>query len=105
MGAIPLPTKISGMRKFYDAVEHYHKSSNITIFPEAHIWPYYTGVRPFSDASFAYPVQMQAPVIAFFVAYTKPTGLFAALKKANIPPAPDEKTYQTFSHVVLDVKP
>lgn len=26
-------------------------------------------------------------------------------EKANIPPAPDEKTYQTFSHVVLDVKP
>ena len=31
--------------------------------------------------------------------------VMSALKKANIPPAPDEKTYQTFSHVVLDVKP
>ena len=84
MGAIPLPTKLSAMRRFYEAVEHYHKSSNITIFPEAHIWPYYTGVRPFTAASFAYPVQMQAPVVAFFVAYTKPTGLFVFLKKADI---------------------
>ena len=83
MGALPLGTTLGGMRKFYEAVEHYRKTSNITIFPEAHIWPYYTGVRPFTDASFAYPVKMHAPVIAFFVAYTKPTGLFVALKKAN----------------------
>ena len=31
--------------------------------------------------------------------------VMSALKQAKIPPAPDEKTYQTFSHVVLDVKP
>ncbi|EIY4986826.1 cell envelope integrity TolA C-terminal domain-containing protein [Klebsiella quasipneumoniae] len=30
--------------------------------------------------------------------------VMSALKVAKIPPAPDEKTYQTFSHVVLDVK-
>ena len=84
LGAIPLPTKFSGMRKYCEAIDHYHRTSNITIFPEAHIWPYYTGVRPFTDASFAYPVQLGAPVIAFFVAYTKPTGLFKFLKKADM---------------------
>lgn len=31
--------------------------------------------------------------------------LIAALKVAKIPPAPDEKTYQTFSHTVLDFRP
>lgn len=30
--------------------------------------------------------------------------VMSALKVAKIPPAPDEETYQTFSHVVLDVK-
>ena len=30
--------------------------------------------------------------------------VMSALKVAKIPPAPDEKTYQTFSHVVLDLK-
>ena len=84
LGAIPLPTKLSGMRKYCEAIDHYHRTSNITIFPEAHIWPYYTGVRPFTDASFSYPVQLGAPVIAFFVAYTKPTGIFKFLKKADM---------------------
>lgn len=31
--------------------------------------------------------------------------VMSALKEAKIPPAPDEKTYQTFSHVVLDFRP
>ena len=31
--------------------------------------------------------------------------VMSALKQATIPPAPDEKTYQTFSHVVLDFRP
>jgi colicin import membrane protein len=31
--------------------------------------------------------------------------VMSALKQAKIPPAPDEKTYQTFSHVVLDFRP
>jgi colicin import membrane protein len=31
--------------------------------------------------------------------------VMSALKEAKIPPAPDEKTYQTFSHAVLDFRP
>ncbi|MBW5927733.1 protein TolA [Klebsiella michiganensis] len=31
--------------------------------------------------------------------------VMSALRQATIPPAPDEKTYQTFSHVVLDFRP
>nr|WP_142982994.1 MULTISPECIES: cell envelope integrity protein TolA [Klebsiella] len=31
--------------------------------------------------------------------------VMSALKQAKIPPAPDEKTYQTFSHPVLDFRP
>lgn len=84
LGAIPLPTEMSGMRKFSEAVDHYHKKCNITIYPEAHIWPYYTGVRPFSDASFAYAVKHNAPVFAFFTAYTRPKGFLSCFRKANI---------------------
>ena len=43
----------------------------ITIYPEAHIWPYYTGIRPFSDASFYYPVMMKAPVFCATTCFQK----------------------------------
>ena len=73
------------MKKFLNTIEEkIKKGYSITIYPEAHIWPYYTGVRPFKDSSFYYPVKFDAPVVAFFTAYSKPTGLFKKLKKANI---------------------
>ena len=83
-GALPIPTKLSGMKKFVQAIDYYHKRQHITIYPEAHIWPYYTKVRPFTDASFSYPVKYNAPTIAFFTAYTKPKGFSSCFRKANI---------------------
>ena len=84
LGALPIPNDIAGYKNFYKAVEHYHKKFHIAIYPEAHIWPYYTGVRPFLDTSFSFPVSLNAPVIAFCVCYSKPKGLFANLRKANV---------------------
>lgn len=84
LGALPIPCDVGGMRKFMKAVEHYHKKYNITIYPEAHIWPYYTGVRPFSDVSFSYPVKLGAPTVAFFTAFSKPKGFLSCFRKANI---------------------
>ena len=85
LGAIPISSDIKTTKNMVKAIEYYHKKGyNITIYPEAHIWPYYTGVRPFKDSSFLYPVKLNSPVIAFFTAYSKPTGLFKKLKKASI---------------------
>lgn len=62
LGALPVPSDMRGMKSFLRAVEYYHGKNNITIYPEAHMWPYYTGVRAFSDSSFAYAVKYNAPV-------------------------------------------
>lgn len=83
LGAIPVPTTYRAMRKFSEAVDHYHKRYNITVYPEAHIWPYYTGVRRFSDTSFSYAVKHGCPVFAFFTAYTEPKGFLACFRRAN----------------------
>ena len=65
LGVIPIPTRFSGMRKFIDAVSRRCREGNcVAIFPEAHIWPFYTGIRPFSDTSFRYPVKENLPVVA-----------------------------------------
>ncbi len=84
LGAIPIPTTVHAMKRFGEAVDLHHKDSNITVYPEAHIWPYYTGVRRFSDVSFSYPVRQGAPVIAFFTAYTPPKGFLSCFRKANM---------------------
>ena len=43
----------------------------VMIYPEAHIWPYYTGIRPFRELSFRYPVQYQTPVFCLTNTYQK----------------------------------
>ena len=43
----------------------------LAIFPEAHIWPFYTGIRPFSATSFRYPEKLNAPVVAMVTTYRK----------------------------------
>ena len=84
MGAVPVPTSHRAMHAFKEAIEHHHKRNNITIFPEAHIWPYFTGVRNFPDTSFAYPAKAGCPVFAFFTAYTEPKGFLSCFRRANM---------------------
>ncbi len=72
LGAMPLPTTIRGYKNFFNALEKRCKSgNNIVIYPEAHIWPYYTGIRNFPKTSFLYPVKFKKPVFAFTAVYKK----------------------------------
>ncbi|MBQ7346891.1 MAG: hypothetical protein IJW55_02960 [Clostridia bacterium] len=71
-GGLPLPTAFSGMRKFLEAMEtRILQGHCIVIYPEAHIWPYYRGIRPFGSASFRYPVRFDAPVYATTTTFQK----------------------------------
>ncbi len=72
MGAIPLPDDTAAYRNFLKAIEKRIAEKRIVaIYPEAHIWPYYTGIRPFGDVSFAYPVKCGVPVFCFTDTYQK----------------------------------
>lgn len=72
MGALPLPEGIEAYKHFSDAIDlHIARRHAIVIYPEAHIWPYYTKIRPFSDTSFAYPAKSGAPVYCFTNTYQK----------------------------------
>lgn len=105
LGAVPVPKDLATLRKFNNAIEYHIKhKKNITVYPEAHIWPYYTGVRPFRDASFTYPVNLNAPVIAVFTAYSKPTGLFKKLKKTNMTVIVSDPIYPDTSKPVKEAK-
>lgn len=71
-GAIPTPNAFDGFRNFNSTIEKRIKEgSAICIYPEAHIWPYYTKIRDFPDTSFAYPIKLDAPVFSATVTYSK----------------------------------
>ena len=85
LGAIPIPTEHAGMRKFLNTVHlRICEKQCVAIFPEAHVWPFYTGIRPFPDTAFHYPVKTKAPVIAMVVTYRKRRGLFQFAKKPGM---------------------
>ncbi len=64
LGYIPIPHDLHNMKKMEDYIKQcIKKKQYILIFPEAHIWPYYTKIRNFKSVSFHYPASMQAPII------------------------------------------
>ncbi len=72
LGALPLPDGLRANKNFLSAIERrIEEGAGIVIYPEAHIWPYYTGIRPFSDTSFSYPVRLSTPVFCFTNTYQK----------------------------------
>ena len=72
LGAIPLPDDPTAYRNFRAAIDYRIESGKaVVIYPEAHIWPYYTKIRPFGDISFEYPVRLGVPVFSFTNVYKK----------------------------------
>ena len=85
LGAVPVPTEAGGMKNFVKAIyTHYREKACIAIYPEAHIWPFYTGIRPFGDTSFRYPVREHAPVVAMVTTYRKRKGLFRFCRRPGM---------------------
>lgn len=72
LGALPIPDTVTGMKKFTEALnERLDDGHPIVIYPEAHIWPYYTKIRPFPDTSFKFPVKAKKPSFAMTATYQK----------------------------------
>jgi len=71
-GALPLPSSLGGMKNFMYAIEKRNVQGHvICIYPEAHIWPFCTKIRPFKATSFRYPGKLGCPVFAFTDCYKK----------------------------------
>lgn len=72
LGAIPLPSDRGAMKNFTKCIEkRVEEKRCVTIYPEAHIWPYYTKIRPFKSQSFSYPIHNNTPVFCFTNVYKK----------------------------------
>jgi len=72
LGGIPLPDDMAAHRNFTKIIEQrINEGAAIVIYPEAHIWPYYTHIRPFPDTSFHYPIKHGVPAFSFTNIYTR----------------------------------
>lgn len=72
LGALPLSDTIQGTKKLMDAIcRHLSEGRNVVIYPEAHVWEYYTGIRPFSESSFKLAVKFKAPVYCTTTTYQR----------------------------------
>ncbi len=72
LGALPLPDDLQAYRHFSCEIEtRIQKGHAVVIYPEAHIWPFYTKIRPFPDTSFQYPIKLGTPAFCFTNTYQK----------------------------------
>lgn len=67
---LPVPSDIAATKHLRQAMQKLlQRGQAVVIFPEAHIWPYYNGIRNFSASSFAYPFTFGIPAVGFTVTY------------------------------------
>ena len=74
IGGIPLGTNPEEKKAMNEAVDKRLKQKNcLVIYPEAHVWPYYTKIRKFpaGDKSFKYPVRNDLPIFTMTTTYHK----------------------------------
>lgn len=72
LGGLPLGRTLDEKIAFNDAVDRrLNQKKCLVIYPEAHVWPYYTGVRKFpaGDKSFKYAVRNNLPVYTMTTTY------------------------------------
>ena len=74
LGGLPLGTSAGTKKRFHEAVDHRLKQGNaVTVYPEAHLWPYATKIRKFpqGDRAFVYAVRNNVPCFALTTTYRK----------------------------------
>ena len=72
LGALPVADTVQGTKELTKAIGHrLEQGCGIVIYPEAHVWEYYTGIRPFSETAFKFPVKYGAPVYSMTTTYQK----------------------------------
>lgn len=72
IGILPIPDSIIKMKKLLQAVEQrIQQNKCVVIYPEAHVWPYYTKIRPFESTAFKFPIENNAKSFCMTTTYYK----------------------------------
>lgn len=72
LGALPIPNNAKDTKKLFSSiVKRIQQKKCVVIYPEAHLWEYYTKIRPFSSTPFKFPVFCNAPSFCMTTTYYK----------------------------------
>ena len=74
IGGLPLGSTREEKEAFNEAVDkRLAQKKCLVIYPEAHVWPYYTGIRKFpaGDKSFKYAARNDLPIMTMTTTYHK----------------------------------
>ena len=72
MGALPIPTSIHKMKELWGTIrKRIEEKHCVVIYPEEHVWPYYTDIRPFPITSFRFPIECNVPAFCMTTTYQK----------------------------------
>lgn len=70
LGSLPVADTIDGLKNLNKAISTLLKKKKaLIIYPEAHVWQYYTGIRPFPSTSFKYAIFNNVPVVPVAITY------------------------------------
>lgn len=71
-GGLPVADTIAGLKNMNQAIKQViEKNKVVMIYPEAHIWYFYTKIRPFPVTSFKFAAQSNVPAVPVAVCYKK----------------------------------
>lgn len=71
-GVIPLGSNLDEKKAFLHCVQTRVKQGNaVIVYPEAHVWPYYTKIRSFDHQAFCYIADLQKPMFVLTNCYQK----------------------------------
>lgn len=74
IGGLPLGKTVEEKKMFNEAVDKRLKQKKVlVVYPEAHVWPYYTGIKKFpaGDKSFKYATRNNLPIFTMTTTYHK----------------------------------
>ena len=71
-GVIPLGSNMDERKQFLHCVEtRLQQGKAVIVYPEAHVWPYYTKIRPFDHQAFTYLSRYGKPMFVLTNCYQK----------------------------------
>ena len=72
LGALPVIESVKGLKNLTQSIKtRLSENKCIVIYPEAHVWEYYTGIRPMPESAFTFPLRCAKPSYAMTVTYKK----------------------------------
>lgn len=87
VGGVPIPTTMSAMKKYDEAMDKWHASGKywIHLFPEGIRWDFYKPLKPFHKGAFTMAYRWNCPVLPLYITYRKRTGFYKLTGAANKP--------------------